>query len=63
MNLQIPTNLCNCVKKPEKKFFSRLIAFHCDDLFFISFHSALTCSQGQWLHSSVGRASHRYHEV
>ena len=23
----------------------------------------LTCSQGQWLHSSVGRASHRYREV
>ena len=23
----------------------------------------LTCSQRQWLHSSVGRASHRYHEV
>ena len=23
----------------------------------------LTCSQRQWLHSSVGRASHRYREV
>ena len=23
----------------------------------------LTCSQSQWLHSSVGRASHRYREV
>ena len=23
----------------------------------------LTCSQHQWLHSSVSRASHRYHEV
>ena len=23
----------------------------------------LTCSQHQWLHSSVGRASHRYREV
>ena len=22
MNLQIPTNLCNCVKKPEKNLFS-----------------------------------------
>ena len=23
----------------------------------------LTCSQRQWLHSSVGKASHRYREV
>ena len=26
-------------------------------------HPKLTCSQRQWLHSSVGRASHRYREV
>ena len=24
---------------------------------------SLTCSQHQWLHSSLGRASHRYREV
>ena len=31
---------------------------------YISFtNTQLTCSQRQWLHSSVGRASHRYREV
>ena len=29
MNLQIPTNLCNCVKKPEKKFFFQASLHNC----------------------------------
>ena len=41
-------NLCNCVKKEAWKKFR---------------NPQLTCSQCLWLHSSVGRASHRYREV
>ena len=44
------------------------VAFLCCDLSFcdLSFYEATdvgSCSQHQWLHSSVGRASHRYREV
>ena len=41
-------NLCNCIKKEGWKKFR---------------NPQLTCSQCLWLHSSVGRASHRYREV
>ena len=64
-------NLCNCVKKPEKKIqdfngvWTRDIAIpvRCSFLSREHMNPQLTCSQRPWLHSSVGRASHRYREV
>ena len=76
MIVAVKRHLCNCVKKPEKNSglqpgfisFPQFIydSFHISlTLIYFTEHMnpQLTCSQRQWLHSSVGRASHRYCKV
>ena len=61
-------NLCNCVKKPEKNSGLQrgLNPWPRDTgamLYQLSYEVTDVCSQRQWLHSSVGKVSHRYREV
>ena len=61
-------NFYNCVKEAWKSYPQFTYDFfHMHHSFtYLSrehMNPKLTCSQRQWLHSSVGRASHRYREV
>ena len=62
----------NCEDQPSLDFISAVhMIISYTSLTFFTFTGTyeptgtyeLTCSQRQWLHSSVGRASHRYREV
>ena len=50
-------------KEAWKKFRTSMGLFISSYLSREQMNPKLTCSQRQWLHSSVGRASHRYREV